>query len=395
MFRDHGEGYIRAYRPGLRVIRLIRAVRLCRTAALGGHRVCCVDCGAIHYRYFSCGHSHCPLCQGDRRRAWYERVEGGLLEVPYLHVTFTLPHELNGICRLHPRALYGMLFRVAWQTLRELVDGLPGMTSVLHTWGSDLKHHPHVHCLVTFGGLDEQHGRWCWPKYKDKLVKHHKLCNTFRDNFLRALKDWMTRSGREIYHQSYGVLTAGLEQKRWVVNQQRPTMDAEVINAYLSRYICRIGISDKRLRYDAATQTVELTYNDYRRQAPGEAAPQATRQLPPLVAMANILQHVLPAHFHRTRSYGLHAANTRKRLGPLLKGYVKQTPDTVLMVMRLLKAMLRGQLRDVCEQCGSVTPPLVELVAPDHRLIAPWLGATARPPPVMGKLTQTPQQSVI
>ena len=377
------------------MIGLIRAVRLCRTAALGGQRVTCLDCGAEHYRYFSCGHSHCPLCQGHRRRAWYEGVEAGLLRVAYLHVTFTLPHELNGICRLHPRALYGMLFRVAWRTLTELVTGLPGMTAVLHTWGSDLKHHPHVHCLVTFGGLDKKRGQWQWPKYKDKLVGHRKLCNTFRANFLRRLKAWMTNSGPGIYHQSYGVLTAGLAQKRWVVNQQRPTLDAEVINAYLSRYICRIGISDRRLSYDATTQTVELTYKDYQRQVPGTAAPEATRQLPPLLAMANFLQHVLPAHFHRTRSYGLHAANTRKRLGGLLENYVRQTPDTVLVVLRLLKEMLRRQLRDACDRCGSDTPPVVELVAPDRRTVAPWLGGMARPPPAVGPPTQNPQNSLV
>lgn len=366
------------------MIRLIRAIRLCHTAALGGHRVTCLDCGGEHYRYFSCGHSHCPLCQGNRRQAWYEGVESGLLTVPYMHITFTLPHELNGICRQHPRALYGMLFRIAWRTLMALCNGLPGMTAVLHTWGSDLKHHPHVHCLVTFGGLDEKSGQWCWPKYKDKLAGHRKMSNTFRSYFLESLKDWMGRCGPGIYHQSYGVLTAGLAQKRWVVNQQPPTMDAEVINAYLSRYICRIGISDKRLRYDASTQTVSLSYKDYRRQEAGQAAPQAIRQLSPLLAMAQLLQHVLPPHFHRTRSYGLHAANTRKRLGGQLERHVKQAPDTVLVILRLLKAMLRLQLRNTCEQCGSVAEPLIEPVAPDRHLVTSWLKITVRPPPVMG-----------
>ena len=164
LFRTHGEAYIATYRPDRRVIGLIRSIRLCRTAALGGLRHTCPDCGGVEYRYFSCGHSHCPLCQGNKRQAWYERVEAGLLKVPYCHITFTLPHELNGLCRLHPSIMYGMLFRVAWQTLRELcaepggVEGLPGMTAVLHTWGSDLKHHVHLHCLVTFGGLDQSNG---------------------------------------------------------------------------------------------------------------------------------------------------------------------------------------------------------------------------------------------
>jgi len=302
------------------VIGLIRSIRLCRTAALGGRRHTCPDCGGVQYRYFSCGHSHCPLCQGNKRQAWYERVEAGLLTVPYCHITFTLPHELNGICRLHPTILYAMLFRAAWQTLRGLcaepdhLGGLPGMTAVLHTWGSDLKHHVHLHCLVTFGGLDQQYGRWKWPKDKLKLLRYRPIRNRFRDHFLQTLKSWMKAAGPDIYHQSYEVLTADLLTKNWVVNQQPPTMDATVINAYLSRYICRIGISDKRLKYDSITQQVSLEYNDYRKQQDDQPPPTAILRLPPLLAMDKILQHLLPPHFHRTRHYGLHAPNTRKRL---------------------------------------------------------------------------------
>jgi hypothetical protein len=371
----------------LRTIKLIRAIRVCRTAALGGHLLTCPDCGAAKYRYFSCGHSHCPICQGNKRKAWYERVETRLLEVPYTHVTFTLPHELNGICRLHPRVLYGMLFRTAWQTLLELcadktrVGGLPGMTGVLHTWGSDLKHHVHVHCLVTFGGLDEGGGRWCWPKVKGKLLGHRVLRNTFRRNFLANLRTWMTEMGSGVYHQSFGVLTADLYAKSWVVNQQPPMVDADLINAYLSRYICRIGISDQRVQYDATTQRVSITYKDYRRQQKGEAAPTALLELPPLVAMQKILQHVLPSGFHRTRSYGLHAPNTRKRLGPKLEQYVKAARSTVLVVLRLLKVFLQLQLGPACEQCGSMTPPSKVVVTPDRHYITPWLIGNERAPP--------------
>ena len=356
---------------------------------MGGRLLECVDCGARKYLYHSCGHGHCPLCQGNKRRAWYERVEDNLLEVPYCHVTFTLPHELNGLCRLHPRELYGMLFRIAWRTLRTLcVDrfgGLPGMTAVLHTWGSDLKHHPHVHCLVTFGGLDEGRGRWCWPRYKNKLLGHRRLRNAFRANFLRALKAWMTGLGSSGYHQSYGVLTAGLATKNWVVNQQPPTVDAATINAYLSRYICRIGISDSRLSYDATTRRVSIRYKDYRRQETGQAAPEATRHLPPLVAMAKLLQHVLPAHFHRTRSYGLHAANSRKRLAGQLENYVKGAPDTVLVLLRLLRRAAQLQLGLSCESCGSVAFPRVSGVAPDDRFVASLLHGAGRSPPVHDK----------
>lgn len=396
MFREHGEAYIKSYQPDLRTIKLIRAIRVCRTAALGGHRLTCPDCGAVKYRYFSCGHSHCPLCQGNKRKAWYERVEDRLLTVPYCHITFTLPHELNGICRLHPRALYGMLFRGAWQTIKELcanknrVGGLPGMTGVLHTWGSDLKHHVHVHCLVTFGGLDEGRGRWCWPRTKDKLLGHRVLRNTFRRIFLDFLEKWMQEQGRAVYHHSFGVLTAGLYTKSWVVNQQPPTMNAELINAYLSRYICRIGISDQRLQYDAATQRVSLSYKDYRRQKAGQAAPIAVLDLPPLVAMHKLLQHVLPPNFHRTRSYGLHAPSTRKRLKGQLEKHVKAAPDTVLVLIRLLKAFLQIKLGPGCEQCGSHAPPTVTLVVPDRHFIIPWLTVGPRAPPG-GSSLEAPQ----
>lgn len=163
--------------------------------------------------------------------------------------------------------MYNLLLRSAWQTILDLcadlrqVGGLPGMTAVLHTWGSDMKHHVHAHCLVTYGGWDEQRGVWCWPRAKDKLVRHRQLRNRFRQIFLSGLEDWMTsyEEPGQVYHQSYAVLRAGLLEKSWVVNQQPPTVDAELINAYLSRYICRIGISDKRLQYDPVDQVVRLS----------------------------------------------------------------------------------------------------------------------------------------
>lgn len=256
--------------------------------------------------------------------------------------------------------MYNLLLRSAWQTILDLcadprqVGGLPGMTAVLHTWGSDMKHHVHAHCLVTYGGWDEQRGVWCWPRAKDKLVRHRQLRNRFRQIFLSGLEDWMTsyEEPGQVYHQSYAVLRAGLLEKSWVVNQQPPTVDAELINAYLSRYICRIGISDKRLQYDPVDQVVRLEYKDYYRQESGQAAPLAYRDLEPLVAMQQILQHLLPAYFHRSRSYGLHAPATRKRLGDQLKSLVKANPDSMRLLFRLLKHLLFQSLAG-CEVCGD------------------------------------------
>lgn len=356
---------------------------MCRTPALGGKRLRCQACGAERYVYFSCGHSHCPLCQGNKRRAWYERVEDRLLQVPYIHITFTLPHELNGLCRLHPRRMYNLLLRTAWQTIRALcaqeLDGLPGMTAVLHTWGSDLKHHVHAHCLVTFGALDENTGSWYWPRRRDRLVGYRRLRGAFKHHFLATLKAWMKTAPEPVYHQSYEVLTADLLAKTWVVNQQPPTADAQVINAYLSRYICRIGISSHRLQYRAPDEVI-VEYKDYRRQVPGQVAPTAHRQLPPLLAIEQILQHMLPAHFHRSRHYGLHATPTRRRLAGQLAQRVQQNLDTIRLLFRLLKYLLLRPL-PVCEDCGEVGLPAETLLPPNRHFLRLFLLNQERAPP--------------
>lgn len=387
MFRNYGEAYITSYQPSLRVIRLIRAVRVCRSPALGGHRLTCPDCAATWYRYFSCGHSYCPLCQGNKREAWYERLRGKLLEVPYCHITFTVPHELNGICRLHPQKMYTILFHSAWQSLRELcaeenrVGGLPGMTAVLHTWGSDLKQHVHIHCLVTYGGLDEKAGKWRWPHCKNKLLRHRPLRNRYKDHFLAALHEWMTDpDGNCTYHASYAVLTADLLNKTWVVNQQPPTADPEVIGSYLSRYISRVGISDNRVVYDATSDVVRLEFKDYRKQKAGQAAPLAYRNLPPLVAMASILRHVLPAYFQRSRHYGLHAHSTYQRVKANIPVAVRRSAGGIRLIFLLLKHLLKTKVT-ACDHCGSLRPVVRQLVLADGNYMKSFTNLRSRSPP--------------
>lgn len=362
---------------------------MCRTPALGGHRLICPDCAETWYRYFSCGHSYCPLCQGSKREAWYERLRGKLLEVPYCHITFTVPHELNGICRLHPQQMYRILFHSAWDSLRDLcgevnrVGGLPGMTAVLHTWGSDLKQHVHIHCLVTYGGLDEKSGEWQWPHCKTKLLRHRPLRGLYKKYFLAALQAWMTASDSDCtYHQSYAVLTADLLTKTWVVNQQPPTADPEVIGGYLSRYISRVGISDNRVGYDATSGVVRLEFKDYRKQEVGQAAPLAYRDLSPLVAMSKILQHVLPRYFQRSRHYGLHAHSTYQRVKSIIPLAVRRSTGGIRLIFLLLKHLLKTQVR-ACESCGSLRPVIRELVLPDGKYIKDLTNLPNRSPPAV------------
>lgn len=312
----------------------------------------------LRYQYFSCGNSQCPQCQGIKRLQWQDRLAVRMLNVPYVHVTFTLPHELNGLARRNPEAIYNLLLRSSWKTIFKVcadeknMGGTPGMTAVLHTWGSDLKYHIHAHCLVTFGGLTEgQNPQWKWPKRKHKLARFRKMCSTYRETFLSGLKGLMA-CGEVVYHESFEDIEAALLKKRWVVNNTRPTADTKVIEEYLGRYICRIGISNKRLSYDKNGKNVCIEYNDYRNQKQGQAAPKKYRDLPPLVAMQMLLQHQLPPYFQKVRHYGLHSAVSYQKIKDQIPDQLKRNGRTVRTVIQILKVLLATKPYE-CEHCGG------------------------------------------
>jgi len=243
----------------------------------------------------------------------------------------------------------------------------PGMTAVLHTWGSDLKYHIHAHCLITFGGLsDEVAPSWKWPKRKKKLARYREICSTFRKTFLCGLKQLIVTQQVK-YHQSYEEIEAELLKKRWVVHNTFPTADTQVIEEYLGRYICRIGISNERLHYDANGENVRIKYNDYANQKPGEAAPKKYRNVLPLVAMQLLLQHQLPLNFQKVRHYGLHAANTYRKVESQIPSQLKRNGRTVRTIIQILTALLAKQPYQ-CESCGH-TGFEVDLIAADRNYL--------------------------
>ena len=281
-----------------------------------------------------------------------------MLRVPYCHITFTLPHDLNGLARTHPWSIYNLLFRSAWKTIERLcaakenVGGKPGMTVVLHTWGSDLKYHVHVHCLVTFGGLKMgPKPRWKWPKRKNRIAPYRKICGQYRSIFLAGLKRLMDK-GQVVYHRSFADIEAELLKKRWVVHNTWPTADTKVIEEYLGRYICRIGITNKRLHYDPNSKNVRIEYNDYSRQQTGKAAPKKYRDLPPLIAIHKFLQHQAPPYFQRVRHYGLHAGITYAKIKDQLPNKLKRNGQTVRTVIQILRTLLAKEPYK-CEHCGG------------------------------------------
>ena len=359
MFRDFGEPYIKIYQPNLQTIKLIRSIRLCRTPALGGQKIICKGCGDARFQYHSCGNNQCPQCQGIKRLQWQDRLSTKMLAVPYVHTTFTLPHQLSNLARRNKGQIYGLLLRSCWKTVKALckdesnVGAKPGMTSVLHTWGSDLKYHIHAHCLITFGGLTESSTpEWKWPKRKKSLADYRKFCNKFREVFLEGLEKLMT-DGLVTYHLSFEAIKDDVGKIRWVVHSTHPTSDTKVIEEYLSRYICRIGITNSRLTYDANGKNVVIKYNDYKNQEEGQPAPKAFKLLHPLAGMHQILQHVVPACFQRVRHTGLHAGASYKKIKAQLPDTLKRNGKTVRTVIQILTILLKER-PDCCKKCGGM-----------------------------------------
>ncbi len=354
--RSHGERYIKIYKPNVQQIKLIRAMRVCKSPALGGRVIICKQCDQKHYIYYSCGHSHCPMCQSIKREQWVDKLKANLYKVPYVHTTFTLPHDLNGVAKSNPTKIYGLLMRSAWKTIKHIskkednIGALPGMICVLHTFGSDMKYHVHVHCLITFGGLTDE-GKWRYPKHKYKIARYRELSSVYRKIFLKGLKRLYDK--QEInYHQPYEIITTTLKSKRWVVHNTRPTIDTKVLEDYLARYINRVAISNSRLEYLHAEQKVNIIYNDYKKQQSGCPAPKATKPLEPLVAIDQIMQHVLPPYFQKSRRYGLHASATKKRLENVIPDELKRNGQTVRTLLEILTQLLKIKPYQ-CSKCGS------------------------------------------
>lgn len=382
LFRHYGEAYISAYKPDIHKIKFIRAVRLCKTPALGGHKYVCKTCGTQIYIYHSCGHAQCPLCQSIKRAQWQDRLGGKLLAVPYTHTVFTIPHKLNHIAKRYPKPIYNLLIRSAWKTVKQLcrdptnVGALPGMISVLHTFGSDMKYHLHVHCLITFGGI--KNNKWVWPKRKKKIAPYRMMCRKFREIFIADLDKAVSKGNLDI--PGYQDLRTEIFKCRWNVRNSYPTMQTGLIENYLARYINRVAISKNRLRYLESERQVQIVYNDYKNQQKDQAAPKAIKDLSPLVAIHQIIQHLLPPYFQKSRHYGLHSTCIFSQVKSHIPQLLRNAGQTIRTVFQILKDLLKISPL-VCEKCQQ--PDLIRIpVMSDRQYIQHFLVTfRGRPPP--------------
>ena len=331
---------------------------MCRTPALGGHRITCDSCGHSKHIYHSCGHSHCPLCQNRKRQLWQDKLTQKLLAVPYVHIVFTLPHQLNTLAKLNKRIMYNNIMRAAWKTVKNLssdktnIGGKPGMVAVLHTFGSDMKYHVHVHALVTFGGLDN-HGRWQWPKRKKKIAPYRKMCSEYRRVFLAMLRNQVENKELLLVENIESIIQE-VSSKRWNVRNQYPTADTQVLTQYLARYINRIAIAKSRLAFivgqNNMADMVNIEYKDYRKQRSGKPAPVAIKPMQPLVAINQFLMHVLPAYFQKSRYYGIHNPTTYRHIKAQIPHKLKNNTETIRILFSIMKA-IAGLKEHHCDNC--------------------------------------------
>tara|TARA_R110002074_G_scaffold91676_1_gene200390 strand:- start:969 stop:2162 length:1194 start_codon:yes stop_codon:yes gene_type:complete len=323
IFRTHGPAWRRANagHVSLSQLKVMSSIEACRTEALGGHVAACTKCDHHHIAYNSCKNRHCPKCQGPAARDWMAARAEDLLPIEYFHVVFTLPAEIARIAYWNKKAVYGLLFKASAQTVTTIaadpkrLGARVGMTSVLHTWGSALTHHPHVHMIVPGGGLSPSGNRWvaCKPGF---FLHVRVLSRLFRRLFIEGLLA-LHRAGKLAFFgdlvglsdtERFAAYLVPLRKTEWVVYAKPPFGGPEAVLAYLSRYTHRVAISNSRL-ISADANTVAFRWKDYRIKSDDR---QSVMRLATTEFIRRFLIHVLPDGFHRIRHYGLLASATRK-----------------------------------------------------------------------------------
>ena len=303
-------------------LKVMSAIERCRTAALGGHVARCENaaCGHTEIAYNSCRNRHCPKCQGAAARRWLADREAELLPVPYFHVVYTLPSELRDIAYQNKRVVYDLLMKAAAETMLAIaanpkrLGARIGVTAVLHTWGSALTHHPHVHMIVPGGGLSLNGARWVASR-SNFLVHVNVLARLFRGKMLAMLMAAHDAGQLKFFNTHAGLadkktfkrFIGPLRRIKWVVYCKASFAGPEQVLRYLSRYTHRVAISNRRL-VAADDTSIAFRWKDYRSNGPGR---WKTMRLHPHEFIRRFLLHVLPKGFHRIRHYGLFANATR------------------------------------------------------------------------------------
>jgi len=386
VFRCYGTDYRQEHGASMSMAqhRVMSAIEVCRTAALGGHLEQCDQCGHQRNAYNSCSDRHCPKCQSLARAHWIQDRQAELLNTEYYHVVFTVPEQIATIAHHNKRELYGILFRAAAETLRTIaadpkhLGAEIGLFAVLHTWGSNLLHHPHLHCVVTGGGLSADGSQWisCRAGF---FLPVGVLSRLFRRLFLEYLLKAFDAAKLQFFsslepfqdRSSFLDYLAPLREAEWVVYAKRPFAGPEQVLDYVGRYTHRVAISNNRL-LDIAEGKVSFRYKDYRHEAQ-----QKTMTLEAQEFIRRFLLHVLPEGFQRIRYYGFLANRYREqklaRCRELLDMPAPEPPASELSKdYRERYEQLTGSSLWECPVCHQGRMVVIEILAPSpHRQVTP------------------------
>jgi hypothetical protein len=360
IFAAYGDEYLNTHPTGRKHIKVMNAIKACRTARYGGHKDKCDTCGEIRISYNSCGDRHCPKCQGMRTHKWLNRMRAVVLPVPYFHVIFTLPHTLYPLVPYNEKALYDLLFHSAASALKKAINDdfgvTPGITAILHTWGQKLNRHIHLHCLVTGGGLSEDQSTWvsspdnylvdvltlsqCFKTYyADGLAKlYHQRKLDLHYPHARALQD------RDVFDEFLRILNL----EGWNSFSKPPFNGTETVLEYLSRYTHRVAIANRRILSMADNQVV-FDYKDYREDGTHKRLKLTANQF-----IGSFLLHVLPKRFTKIRHYGLFAGKGRSQRIGLCKELLKVTEvEATAHVESYVEMIMRLTNTDItlCQKC--------------------------------------------
>jgi hypothetical protein len=381
IFRRHGEAYRQAHADhlGRTERRVMGAIEACRTARLGGHVERCTECGLLRIAYNSCRNRHCPKCQGAARAAWLAERQAELLPVPYFHVVFTLPTAVAEIAFQNKEAVYAILFKVAAATLstiaadRRHLGAEIGFVAVLHTWGQNLQHHPHVHCLVPGGGLAADGTRWvsCRPGF---FLSVRVLSRLFRRLFLEKLREAFA-AGKLAFFGALAQLAdarvfdrslAKLRRVEWVVYAKRPFADPAAVLAYLGRYTHRVAIANSRL-VALAGGRVSFRWRDYRHENKSKVMTLAADEF-----IRRFLLHALPDGFHRIRHYGFLSNRRRAEKLALCRTLLAVADVDASLGDTQERRRLADRAHDSCPCCGGRMEPIGSLPRSQPATSSAW-----------------------
>lgn len=375
IFRALAPGYRQKYRLAVHQHKLMRAIEQCRTAALGGHVDRCSHCAQQRISYNSCRNRHCPKCQNLARARWLQQRKAELLPVEYFHVVFTIPEQLHALALCNQKLIYNLLFQTSAAALQSIANDPKhlgaqiGFFSVLHTWGQNLTFHPHIHCVVTGGGLSPSGQGWIFTK-PGFLLSVRVLSRRFRSLLLEALERAFT-GNQLLFPARLGSLSAAhsfrhwlnkLRRKDWVVYSKPPFGGPQQVVEYLGRYTHRVAISNQRLvAFDG--QAVTFRYKDYRSRC---SQAQRTMTLDGEEFIRRFLLHSLPPGFQRIRHYGILASSSKSRTLSRARLFLHAAAHSAAPTADEIRDALAQITAPIhrCPACGIGVMLVIELLAP-------------------------------